>query len=355
MLKFLFLLIPSFAFAQFQWFNPQSAVGGKLPIAEKYQRLPQNLKDVVRPPLWNLSLHSSGLYVQFTTNSPVIKIQYKALQEIQMPHMPATGVSGMDLYMRDSLKKWEWVKGIHSFSPYIQSQFYVDNNRSNFNEFLLFLPLYQQIDSFQIGIPDSLKLIFSLPSIEPPIIVYGTSIAQGACASRPGMAWTSILQRKMNSPVINLGFSGNGLLEKEIIELMAGTPAQLYILDCLPNLGPGKGVDSFEIKRRIIQSVQIIKNQHPEASILFTEHAGYSDGWVNAQRQNIFTSLNALLLSTIKSLQDSGVKGIHLLTQQEIGLTADDFVDGTHPNDMGMFKYAEAYYSKIKEIQNAKD
>lgn len=47
-----------------------------------------------------------------------------------------------------------------------------------------------------------------------PIVLYGTSIAQGACASRPGMAWGNIVSRSLEIPLINLGFSGNGKLEK---------------------------------------------------------------------------------------------------------------------------------------------
>ena len=55
---------------------------------------------------------------------------------------------------------------------------------------------------------------------ESPIVLYGTSIAQGACASRPAMAWANIVGRKLEHLLINLGFSGNGKLECEIIELI---------------------------------------------------------------------------------------------------------------------------------------
>ena len=52
---------------------------------------------------------------------------------------------------------------------------------------------------------------------DKPIVVYGTSITQGACASRPDSHGpNAILGRKLDRPVINLGFSGNGRLGKEL-------------------------------------------------------------------------------------------------------------------------------------------
>ena len=77
-------------------------------------------------------------------------------------------------------------------------------------------------------------------------MVYGTSIAQGGCATRPGLAWTSILARKLDRTVINLGFSGNGRMEKELVSLLAELNPSIYVLDCLPNL---TGFAAAEVKK----------------------------------------------------------------------------------------------------------
>ena len=42
----------------------------------------------------------------------------------------------------------------------------------------------------------------------------------GACASRPGMSISSILGRRLNRPVVNLGFSGNGKMEIPVADLI---------------------------------------------------------------------------------------------------------------------------------------
>ena len=86
--------------------------------------------------------------------------------------------------------------------------------------------------------PEDSELTFIPQSPEKPVVLYGTSIAQGACSSRPAMAWANILQRSLGYPLINLGFSGNGKLEKEVLNYIIEQDARIYILDCLPNLTP---------------------------------------------------------------------------------------------------------------------
>jgi hypothetical protein len=39
-----------------------------------------------------------------------------------------------------------------------------------------------------------------------------------------------------------------------------------------------------------------------------------------------------------------------LLTKNEIGQDIESTVDGTHPNDIGMMHYADAYEKKIRNI-----
>lgn len=73
---------------------------------------------------------------------------------------------------------------------------------------MLYLPLYDGLVSLSIGV-DSLSSIdqpqINYPIREKPIVFYGTSILQGGCASRPGMAHTNIISRRLNRECINLG------------------------------------------------------------------------------------------------------------------------------------------------------
>ena len=67
---------------------------------------------------------------------------------------------------------------------------------------------------------------------------------------------------------MNLGFSGNGRLEPELIDLLAEIDAKIYVLDCLPNLGPNKDRSVEEVERKIIASVKTLKEKLPNTLIL---------------------------------------------------------------------------------------
>jgi lysophospholipase L1-like esterase len=184
---------------------------------------------------------------------------------------------------------------------------------------------------------------------DKPVVVYGTSIAQGACATRPGLAWTNILARKLDRPVINLGFSGNGRLEKEVLDFIAVIDAKIYVLDCLPNL-VGAYTENGELKKRLIAAVSLLQQKRPGIPILLTEHDGYTDEGVNPARKNDYQAANLKQRQVFDSLVAAGVKNIYLLSKEAINQDIESMVDGVHPNDIGMMHYAEAYDKKIRSI-----
>ena len=58
------------------------------------------------------------------------------------------------------------------------------------------------------------------------MVWYGTSITQGGCTTRPGLAASNILSRLLDREVVNQGYSGSGKGEPEIAEMLANRDAQ---------------------------------------------------------------------------------------------------------------------------------
>lgn len=343
------------------WWNPAShdfpVVEGQAWTGEteqSFDRLPSRAKGLVREAVWNLGQHNAGIMLRFRSNAKEIVVRYQVKGNLEMNHMPATGVSGVDMYAIDHDGKWSWCRGQRSFGDTITYHFRGLSPNGPFHsygsEFRLYLPLYNQVTWMEIGVrpEDYFK---PLPvRLEKPILVYGTSIAQGGCASRPGMAWTAIVDRAMDQPMINLAFSGNGRLEKEVIELIAEVDARIFILDCLPNLTSEELYPDAEIARRIIESVRYLKQKHPQTPILLVEHAGYTDGPIMPDRQEAFERVNKVQKDAYSRLLQDGIDHLYYLSHHELALSMDDMVDGTHPNDLGMQHYAEAYVQKLRTI-----
>lgn len=343
------------------WWNPATfgspVIEGQAwpdEVKNLYDRLPARAEKSVRPDVWGLSHNTAGLIIRFRTNAVKISVRYMVGGKLNMFHMPTTGVSGLDLYAKNSDGAWLWSAGRYSFGDTIVCQFNnidpKDEHHDKGREYRLYLPLYNSVHWMEIGVPDD-ALFSPLPiRLEKPVVVYGTSIAQGACASRPGMAWTAILGRNLDRPVINLGFSGNGRLEKELTALMAEVEAELYVLDCLPNLDNQESFPKEAVIGRIIETVRQLRKSRPHIPILLADHAGYTDGSLNPTRRMACQEVNKFQMEAFAMLKSEGVTDIYLLPSGEIDLTLDAMVDGTHPSDLGMQQYAAAYEKLIRVI-----
>lgn len=321
-------------------------------VKNYYDRLPARAEQLVRKDVWNLSKNSAGLKLRFRTNAEEIIVKYVVAGTLQMPHMPATGVSGVDLYAKTIDGKWLWGAGKFSFGDTIVYRY---NNLTrkdqhvNNREYNLYLPLYNSVKWMEIKVSKE-SLFTPLPiRKDKPIVVYGTSITQGACATRPGLAWTTILERKLERPFINLGFSGNGRLETELLQLMTEIDAKLYVLDCLPNL-TATYISANELKKRIVGAINLLQDKRPSVPILLTDHDGYTDEGINLVRKKEYQDVNLILKGVVDSLMAKGVKNIYRLSKEEINQGTETMVDGVHPNDIGMMRYADAYEKKIKVI-----
>lgn len=342
--------------AQYKWIKPLQESGDIVQgrywgqeLTGSYARLPEKAKSLVRKPLWDLSCQSAGLSIRFYSNAPEITVKYTVSGGHAMPHMPATGVSGLDLYSTDCHGNKQWCAGQYSFGDTLVYRFrnlVYRNIHSLGSEYQLFLPLYNEVTSLKIGTPESNTLSFIPVSAEKPIVIYGTSIAQGACASRPGMAWGNILQRSVESPVINLGFSGNGRLEKEMFGLLAEIDARLFIIDCMPNMTDDR---TASIVESTLEGVKLLRLKSA-APILLVEHCGYMNDRTSEVSKQSYIKSNQELRKAYDLLVKEAVPAIYYLTKEEIGLTMDSQVDGVHASDLGMQQYADAYLKKVNEI-----
>lgn len=320
-------------------------------VKNYYDRLPAAAENKVRKPVWDLSKNAAGLYFQFHTNAQEIIVKYLVKGEKQMPHMPATGVSGLDLYGKKQNGSWIWAAGKYQYGDTVTASFKLqpETKQDSSIEYRLYLPLYNTVTWLEINYPNTTFLKPQKTKEAKPIVVYGTSIAQGACASRPGLAWTNILGRKLADPIINLAFSGNGRLEKELLEMILTIDAKLYILDCLPNLISGY-VSNEELAERVKQAIQMIQEKRPNLPVIFTEHDGYMDEGLNEIRRQETIRVNNTMNRVIDSMIHKGYHNIYRLKRDQISQDLESTVDGTHPNDIGMMHYADAYEKIIDAI-----
>ena len=311
----------------------------------RYDRLPASYKEIVREPVWDLSKHSSGLSIRFLSNSSVITAKWEVLNNFSMDHMPDTGIKGVDLYFKNN-DEWQY---INTGVPVGFNNEYklVENMGNELREYKVFLPLYDGIKNIEIGV-DSLSYVKKPKSNEKkPIVFYGTSITQGACASRPGMAHTNIISRQLDRDVINFGFSGNGRMEESIANLISDSNPIFYVIECMPNMYPPDLVSS-----NTIPLIDTIRAKDPDTPIilvdLFTSPLTALDK--NAIRGT--SEMNNALKSQYDKMINSGYNNIiYLETQSALGNDFEGTVDAVHFTDLGFIRYSDVLVKKFEELE----
>ncbi|RFM29779.1 SGNH/GDSL hydrolase family protein [Deminuibacter soli] len=344
----------------FKLYNPAIAtfpvVGGRewhTGLASFFDRLPQRISDSLRRPVWDLSHNSAGEYIDFTTDATTIDVSYKVTHKTILANLTTIAANGVDLYLQDVSGVWYWIQGAWAFSSdTIHFRYDHIQRPGAVKRFRLYLPLYSSPEWLNIGVPSVNSFSFVPVDIrQRPIVIYGTSILQGASASRPGLAWSNMLGRHLSLPIINLGFSGNGQLEVPVTGLIATIEASAYILDCLPNLYDAEKFSDTEVNRRITLAVAMLRRAHPATPIVLTEHAdGLSSITLDSTYRAKYKRVNTILDSTFTALVRQGYKRLYLLTAKQIGFTDNSTIDGTHPGDIGMAAYAKAYEKLLKAI-----
>ena len=302
-----------------------------------FDRFPSAAEGKVTNAVWNLSRHSAGMMVRFRTDATAIHIHYKLLNaNLAMAHMPATGVSGVDLYARDASGNWRWVQVTRPSSQEVKAQL-VSGLTPGFHEFAAYLPLYNGIEFLSIGVPSDSRFESLVPRAKP-IVFYGTSITHGACASRPGMVHTAILGRRFDMPVVNLGFSGNGKMDSAVGDYLTQIDASAYVIDCLPNM------NAKMVEERCMPLVKQIRKQKPNTPVILVADRRNTNSWILPARDDHHTANHMALENAFEQLQSESVGGLYYIAGDSLyGTDGDGATDGSHANDLGFFRQANAF------------
>lgn len=330
-----------------KFYDGQSlSVIGRCHDENNYRRLPRKYKGIVRDAVWGEGVSAAGIGIRFRTNASTIRIRWGLPEYEKSGNLNPAGADGMDLYAYTD-KGWQYVntalpKDTINESPLIR------NGKSVYREYLLNLPLYNEVTHLSIGVnqwASMTKPVRQYLLDKKPVVYYGSSIAQGASASRPGLAYTNMLARGLDRSFINLGFSGEGTFDASVGQAMSDIDAALYVVDCVPN-------SKVEyIYERAVALVRMLKAKRPATPVLLVEGYYYDD---KAFEQNGYANIDAknrALRRACDTLLHTGIKGLYYKTGEDlIGHDHEATVDGTHPDDIGMQRFATQMLPVINRI-----
>ncbi|MGC4105218.1 MAG: SGNH/GDSL hydrolase family protein [Thermomicrobiales bacterium] len=313
-----------------------------------YDRLPGRAEALVPEAVWDLSRMASGLFTRVRTNATTIAVRYTlGLPELGMTHMPPTAVSGIDLYADtpdgDTHSRWIAVAHPATF-PNVEALL-ADGIDAGERDFTLWFPLFNRVESAEIGLTPGASFTLLPEDETPPIVYYGTSIIHGASASRPGMTVSAQLSRRLGRRVLGLGFSGNGKMEVELAELIAEIPAAVYVIDCLPNM------DADLVAERALPFLEALRAKRPDTPILLVEDRTLEHAWVVALEREKHAARRAELRAAYDAMIAQGDTHITLIPAEGLlGTDGDGTVDCSHPTDLGFFRQADILEPVLRSL-----
>jgi hypothetical protein len=312
-----------------------------------YDRLPAGAEGVVRPEVWNLSRDSAGALVRFTAATTAIHARWSVTNKsLASANITAAASSGLDLYARADSGRWHWL-GIGRPTQLDNTEVLINGIAAAQREFMIYLPLRNGVTSLEIGVPKGSTISAGTPrpSGSKPIVFYGTSITHGISASRSGMTHVSMLGRTFNREVINLGFSGNGRMEPEVLRFVAELDPAVFVLDCLPNM------NARDVSERTVPGVKLLREAHPTTPILLVEDRNYETDFLVQARRETNESNHAALREAYGALQKDKVPALYYLKADNLlGHDGEGTIDGSHPTDLGFTRQAAEFEKVLRKI-----
>lgn len=300
--------------------------------SDRYHRIPYEVAEATSPGVAGLNYNTAGGRVRFVTTSGYVAIKAKTHGSAKMTNMCLIGSSSFDLYLNRS--------GRDTFAgdfrpPYDYTEGYesVLHLPAGRKELTVNFPLYSGCDELFIGL-DSESTLERRDDYryEKPVLFYGSSITQGGCASRPGMAYESLISRRFDTNYLNLGFSGNAKAEDAIADYMASLDYSVFVCDYDHNAPNPEHLAATHEKLYLK-----IRAAHPDVPVIFVGKPDCNpiDRDVRRRRDIIYSTY---IKAAERGEKVLFIDGYSLFAGE---LREECTVDGCHPNDLGMSRMAD--------------
>lgn len=333
-----------------------------------FHRLPHDFAETFESGVKSLYRCTSGGKVKFRTNSNYIGIYAKVCSVPAFTHMSKTGYMGLDLYAKlcseskythvhtfcPSFDNLETVCGAFEFGDYMDecpddlrgasiSRWPHESGKDKTRDIIINMPLYSGLSELYVALEENalIERADAFCNLKP-IVVYGNSVTQGACASRPGMSWTNILSQRNNLDIVNLGFSGSARGEEKFARYLASLDMSVLITDYDYN-----SPDDKHLYATLSRMIEIVRESKLNLPIICLSRPLFMDRMTSIRRREAIRRI-------VDDRCSRGDKNIYFSDGARVGEMFSSVdcitVEGWHLNDLGMYSQAAVVEEILKSI-----
>lgn len=304
----------------------------------RYWRLPADVIDQVNSGVSEVAKFPSGARVRFATDSRRIALCAVVGPAGYIKNVGAIGKCGLAGYVDG-----EWHYVVYPAASDAEEMTGAYDLDGKMHEHTVYLPLFTPLYDLMIGLDDDTQVKPPRPyAVQKPIVFYGSSITNGASATHAGNAYVSIVCRRLDASFLNLGFSGSARGEESIARYIAGLDMSLFVMDYDHN-----APDAAHLEATHERFFRIVREAQPDLPIALISKPDFDiDPEGNAARR-------AVIRRTYEHALAAGDARVRFIDGETLfGTTErrDCLVDGTHPNDLGFRRMADAITPVLREL-----
>ncbi len=308
----------------------------------EFKRLPDEVTKKL-PYLFDVANNTAGIRLSFYTDVTSFTIKATMGNITYYKHICAIVYKGFDVFINKELYGCEACE--EGKDKLVYEVTLPSSKKINLVD--IYFPLYGDVKDFEIEISDSANISSNEESrYEKPIVFYGSSITQGACASRNSLNYTNMLSMMLDTTIYNLGFSGKAKGEREMAEYIASLDMAALVLDYDHN---APSVEHLAITHEPF--FKIVRMKQPNLPIILASRSDIDDNLIDSDKRR------RIIMQTYVEALNEGDKNIYFVDGKEM---FKDFnrdmctVDNTHPNTLGFYRMATTFKKAILQSLEGK-
>ena len=285
----------------------------------------------------------AGLAVVFRTDAPSITLRATGDFSYQANNTMRIASHGFDLYIRKD-GEWLWAAACYPAPRNPQAPMeLIKDMAPGMKECLLYLPIYSELTSLKIGVPEGARLEPMESPFRHRVAIFGSSFTQGISTSRAGMSYPDQFTRHTGIQMLPLGCSGNCKMQPYFADVLADVDADAFVFDAFSN------PNAKMIEERLFPFIERLQAAHPGKPLIFQQT-------IRREKRNFDTKVEANeaakqhMADSLMKIAVRRYKDVYYIRPNASFPLQESSVDGIHPDDYGYYLWSRSIEQPLKKI-----
>ena len=285
----------------------------------------------------------AGLAVVFRTDASSITLRATGDFSYQANNTMRIASHGFDLYIRKD-GEWLWAAACCPAPRNPQAPMeLIKDMAPGMKECLLYLPIYSELTSLKIGVPEGARLEPMESPFRHRVAIFGSSFTQGISTSRAGMSYPDQFTRHTGIQMLPLGCSGNCKMQPYFADVLADVDADAFVFDAFSN------PNAKMIEERLFPFIERLQAAHPGKPLIFQQT-------IRREKRNFDTKVEANeaakqhMADSLMKIAVRRYKDVYYIRPNASSPLQESSVDGIHPDDYGYYLWSRSIEQPLKKI-----